>query len=49
MITLDDAIKHCNEVVNSTDNCKCAEDHKQLANWLMELKALRAEKVGGSE
>lgn len=59
-MTLDEAIKHCNEVAEEldmkagfeTDNeryamsgserkqCKeCAEEHRQLVEWLRELKA----------
>lgn len=63
-MTIDEAIKHCNEVAEEldmkagfeTDNqtyamseeerkrCKeCASEHRQLAEWLRELKKLRAE------
>lgn len=39
-MTLDEAIIHAEEV--SKDKCsKCAEEHRQLADWLKELKALR--------
>ena len=38
-MTLDEAIKHCEEKVDSCDNC--AEEHKQLAEWLKELKGYR--------
>ena len=70
MITLDEAIKHCEEVVEEQEKvakewhenqirkcnlipfaemdytheneCKeCAEEHRQLAEWLKELKQLR--------
>lgn len=47
-MTIDEAIKHCNEVANgalckSTVNHKaCGEEHKQLAEWLKELKRMRA-------
>lgn len=70
MMTLDEAIKHCEEVIeelekeaqewheNQVRKCKlipfaemdythendcieCARDHKQLAEWLKELKQLR--------
>lgn len=38
-MTLDEAIEHCKEV--ATKNCsECAEEHKQLANWLRTLKYL---------
>jgi len=40
MMTLTDAIKHCEDVAN--DRCGCAEDcvseHRQLADWLKELQ-----------
>ena len=53
MMSLDDAIKHCEEVMmenlektkdrNASDpiaiNCfECADEHRQLAEWLKELK-----------
>ena len=54
-MTLDEAIKHAEEVANAnerlgktihsamhlSDYCKCAEEHRQLAEWLKELKAYR--------
>ena len=54
-MTLDEAIKHCEEVVakyekqaaNSMSkegkeyNCECANDHRQLAEWLRELQRYR--------
>lgn len=40
MMTLDEAIEHCKE--KSCGNNECALDHKQLAEWLKELKGLRA-------
>lgn len=45
MMTLDEAILHCEEVADRcaiTDgNRKCEEEHRQLAEWLKELKKLR--------
>lgn len=56
MLTLDEAIKHCEEVAEQNDkiantfdysiktksDCKeCASEHRQLAEWLKELKAYR--------
>ena len=60
MLTLDEAIKHCEEVAEEQDkkvpykiydddewteeqeNChKCAEEHRQLAEWLKELKKIK--------
>ena len=46
-MTLDEAIKHCHEVADGalcegTVNHKaCGEEHKQLAEWLEEYKALK--------
>lgn len=51
-MTIDEAIKHCEEKAEqlegyaepyrSMGNCeKCAEEHRQLAEWLKELKQLR--------
>ena len=38
-MTLDEAIKHCEEVATQCTNTnkKCSNDHIQLANWLKEL------------
>ena len=43
MMTLDEAIKHCNEVACKHD--ECAMEHKQLAQWLMELKGYKEQKL----
>ena len=51
-MTLDEAIKHCEEVADSHDSikqikavtleeCRCAKEHRQLAEWLKELKDYR--------
>lgn len=46
MMTLDEAIAHCEEVADY--NCyndkqmKCANEHRQLAKWLTELKELKS-------
>ena len=46
-MTIDEAIKHCHEVAagalcEGTVNHKaCGEEHKQLAEWLVELKELK--------
>ena len=62
-MTIDDEIKHCEEVAENqewmaenydddsmgTKLCKeCAEKHRQVAEWLRELKKYRAifEKIG---
>lgn len=50
-MTLDEAIKHCEEVAKENrEMCipgcdECADNHEQLASWLKELKALK----GGAE
>ena len=36
-MTLDEAIEHCEEVANSKCD-SCGAEHKQLAEWLKELK-----------
>jgi AhpD family alkylhydroperoxidase len=40
-MTLEEAIQHAEEVANQCG--PCAEDHKQLAEWLRELQALKQE------
>ena len=37
---LDEAIKHCKEVAKSKCD-SCGAEHKQLAEWLIELKEYR--------
>lgn len=48
-MTLDEAIAHAREVSKSFDyktHCKeCAKEHKQLAEWLEELKKLKSSTV----
>lgn len=50
-MTLDEAIKHAEEVADGHDRikqikavtleeCRCAEDHRQLAEWLKDYKRL---------
>jgi len=39
-MTLEEAIKHCEEVADN-NTCECAMEHRQLAEWLKELKAIR--------
>ena len=54
-MTLDEAIKHAEKVAEdhekikcikavTLEECKCAEEHRQLAEWLKELKQLREQK-----
>lgn len=43
MMTIDEAIEHAFEQANSKKCPKdCREDHRQLGNWLKELKTLKA-------
>lgn len=42
-MTIDEAIIHAENVASKcTINCFCAEEHRQLAEWLKELKHLRS-------
>ena len=42
-MTLDEAIKHCYEIFNNDcKNNECRIEHKQLAEWLIELKERRS-------
>lgn len=42
MLTLDEAIRHAQETADNTAVCSsCREDHRQLAEWLRELKAIK--------
>ena len=49
-MTLDEAIKHAEEVADTPcftdEEAKCYSEHRQLAEWLKELKAYRAEGSG---
>lgn len=51
-MTIDEAIRHAEEVAEgyekikrikavTLEECKCAEEHRQLAEWLKELKMYR--------
>lgn len=40
-MTIDEAIKHCEEVANRHGGCKeCADEHRQLAEWLDKLQKI---------
>ena len=41
MMTLDEAKEHCIEVSKNCQNEQCGLEHKQLANWLEELRQYR--------
>ena len=40
-MTLDEAIVHAREVATQLGYCKCADEHRQLAEWLEELRERR--------
>ena len=44
-MTIDEAIQHCEEVADTPcftdEEAKCYSEHRQLADWLKELKAYR--------
>ena len=46
-MTLDEAIKHCEDVADydcfTDDQRKCSEEHRQLADWLRDYKRLLEE------
>ena len=42
-MTLEDAIQHC---IEKADCSNCGNEHRQLADWLMELQERRADKPG---
>ena len=50
---LDEAIAHAHKVADSyaetEPHCKCACEHRQLANWLEELKLRRAQEAQKGE
>ena len=41
-MTLNEAIKHCEEIATGTS--ECAVEHKQLAEWLKELEQYQKQK-----
>lgn len=40
-MTLEEAIKHCEEKACAEENEECAKEHRQLRDWLIELKSFR--------
>lgn len=43
-MSLDEAIKHCEDVLPLAETSQCAREHMQLRNWLIELKQYRNNK-----
>ncbi len=46
-MTIDDAISHAEEVANASDT-PCARQHRQLADWLKELRDVKSRNVGNA-
>lgn len=44
-MTLDEAIEHC---LKNTNNTSCGREHRQLAEWLKELKMYRENLLKGN-
>ena len=45
-MTLEEAIRHARSIEKDSSECKeCNLEHKQLADWLEELRTLRAQNV----
>lgn len=40
-MTINEAIEHCKDIADNEKCEECALEHKQLAEWLIELKNLR--------
>lgn len=49
MMTLDEAIQHALEVAKKSDCEDCAKNHRQLADWLIDLKTFRKEETNHDE
>ena len=44
-MTIDEAIRHCEEKAREMGCTECAQEHWQLAAWLRELKFRRAHQL----
>ena len=40
-MTLEEAIEHAEDTAKSAIGCECRDEHRQLAEWLKELKAVK--------
>jgi len=40
-MTLEQAIEHAEDTAKSAIGCECRDEHRQLAEWLKELKAVK--------
>lgn len=43
-MTLNEAIRHCEEIAEQSGDCQCAEDHRQLAEWLRDYQKIKVER-----
>lgn len=43
MMTLEEAIEHCEQ--KACGNRECAKEHRQLADWLKELQAIKMNNI----
>ena len=48
-MTLDEAIQHTEEMADKQKCKTCAEEHRQLALWLWELKVRREADTNGQD
>ena len=44
-MTIDEAIRHCEEKARELGCTECAQEHRQLAGWLRELKFRRKQQL----
>ena len=50
MMTIDEAIQHCLDNADKEcreGKCSCSQEHRQLAEWLIELKRLKEADYNG--
>ena len=45
MMTIDEAIQHCEDKAHELGCTECAQEHYQLAGWLRELKFRRKQQL----
>ena len=43
MMSLEEAIKHAEDIATSASGCECREEHRQLAEWFRILKKAKFE------
>ena len=47
-MTLNEAIRHCEEIVEQAGDCQCAADHRQLAEWLRDYQKIKTKRKPGT-